>query len=35
MQSEEKFHVIAAFDRVFALLGFFWKSEEIMPDQSI
>lgn len=35
MQSEEKFCVRAAFDRLFVLLRFIWKIEEIMPDKSI
>lgn len=35
MQSEEKFCVTAAFDKILVLLRFIWKSEEIMPNKSI
>lgn len=34
MKSEEKFCVIAVFDRLLVLLRFIWKIEEIMPDKS-
>lgn len=35
MQSEEKFHVVGAFDRCFVLHRFVWSSKEMVPDNFI